>query len=303
MDAISTALHNILHYSFVDEAASPNLYNVQESLRWLLISAGIFIPLSYVCPGKPKQPKFRKDMLADGIYWFFGPFFYHRASNFIIFYLLISFYAVNTTWLNREQQSVIATWPVWVQCVIMLLAADFLQYWVHRAFHKYPLWKFHAIHHSPPDVDWMTSVRFHPVNLLLYSTLMNSFVYLLGFSPAAYDSLFVFNSIYSPLVHANLNWTYGPFKYVLASPVFHRWHHTYPEEGGDKNFAPTFPFLDVMFGTFYMPEGKQPETFGAPHDAIDTEDFLQQMLYPFLPAKKPKAETRQDSLPTQEIKP
>ena len=285
MDFISTAIRYILHYSFVNPWVHPAWYSVQESARWFLINAAIFIPLSFLCPGKPKQPTLRKDMVADGIYWFGAPFFYRHAGAIITSYLLTGLFLVNHTWLNHNSESVIATWPVWVQIPLMLLSADILQYWAHRGFHKYPLWKFHAIHHSPTEVDWMTSVRFHPVNLVLYSTLMNGLVYLLGFSAAAYDTLFVFNSIYSPLVHANLNWNYGPFKHVLASPVFHRWHHTYSEEGGDKNFAPTFPFLDVIFGTFYMPEGKQPEIFGAPHDAI-TGNFLQQMAYPFLPGPK-----------------
>jgi sterol desaturase/sphingolipid hydroxylase (fatty acid hydroxylase superfamily) len=95
-------------------------------------------------------------------------------------------------------------------------------------------------------------------------------------------------------VHANLGWTYGPFKYVLASPVFHRWHHTYPEEGGNKNFAPTFPFLDLMFGTFYMPKDKRPQVFGTPYDPI-TGNFVGQLIYPFRstpaphPPEKPAA--------------
>jgi sterol desaturase/sphingolipid hydroxylase (fatty acid hydroxylase superfamily) len=28
---------------------------------------------------------------------------------------------------------------------------------------------------------------------------------------------------------------------VIATPVFHRWHHTTAERGGEKNFAATFP--------------------------------------------------------------
>ncbi len=66
----------------------------------------------------------------------------------------------------------------------------------------------------------------------------------------------------SAFVHANLNWTLGPFKYVFAGPVFHRWHHTAPDRGGEKNFAATFPFLDVLFGTFYMPAGELPDKYG-----------------------------------------
>jgi hypothetical protein len=82
------------------------------------------------------------------------------------------------------------------------------------------------------------------------------------------------------MVHANLNWTFGPLKYVFASPVFHRWHHTLEDEGLDKNFAPTFPVLDLIFGTFYMPPGKLPARFGV-HDTEFPEGFLGQFVYPF----------------------
>jgi sterol desaturase/sphingolipid hydroxylase (fatty acid hydroxylase superfamily) len=101
----------------------------------------------------------------------------------------------------------------------------------------------------------------------------------MGFSPLVFVILGPINVLFSSLVHANLNWTYGPFRYVIASPVFHRWHHTSQEEGRDKNFAPTFPFLDVIFGTFYMPKGKLPETFGVDDPVPD--DFIGQLKYPF----------------------
>jgi sterol desaturase/sphingolipid hydroxylase (fatty acid hydroxylase superfamily) len=89
-----------------------------------------------------------------------------------------------------------------------------------------------------------------------------------------------FNVFYSALVHANLNWTYGPLRFVFASPVFHRWHHTTQAEGLDKNFASTFPVLDVLFGTFYMPPGRLPEKFGC-GDPEFPEDLLGQFFYPF----------------------
>ena len=49
---------------------------------------------------------------------------------------------------------------------------------------------------------------------------------------------------------------------MIASPVFHRWHHTAAERGGEKNFAATFPVLDLIFGTFYMPKGVLPDRYG-----------------------------------------
>ena len=77
-----------------------------------------------------------------------------------------------------------------------------------------------------------------------------------------------FTTATSAFVHANLNWTLGPFKYVLAGPVFHRWHHTAADRGGSKNFAGTFPIWDLMFGTFYMPENELPDAYG-----VDDKNF------------------------------
>ena len=142
------------------------------------------------------------------------------------------------------------------------------------------MWKYHAIHHAPVIVDWLSSVRFHPVNFICYATFTGVCMALLGFSPQAFAVLVPFNILYSTMVHANLNWTFGPLRYVFASPVFHRWHHSGVKEGGNKNFAPTFPFLDVMFGTFYMPQGRQPKRFGIEANPVP-DNFVGQMVYPF----------------------
>jgi sterol desaturase/sphingolipid hydroxylase (fatty acid hydroxylase superfamily) len=82
------------------------------------------------------------------------------------------------------------------------------------------------------------------------------------------------------LLHANVSWTYGRLRYLIASPTFHRWHHTSEEEGLDKNFAGLFPFIDLAFGTFYMPPGRQPERLGIVNDDVP-DGLLAQLAYPF----------------------
>ena len=103
---------------------------------------------------------------------------------------------------------------------------------------------------------------------------------LLGFSAPAVQVLFIFNHIYSCMVHANLNWTLGPFRFLIAGPLFHRWHHTAAERGGEKNFASTFPILDVLFGTYYLPKHSLPDRYGVADPAFPP-GFGAQMLYPF----------------------
>ena len=35
---------------------------------------------------------------------------------------------------------------------------------MHRLLHRPLLWRFHAVHHSSTQVDWLSAVRVHPVN-------------------------------------------------------------------------------------------------------------------------------------------
>jgi sterol desaturase/sphingolipid hydroxylase (fatty acid hydroxylase superfamily) len=168
--------------------------------------------------------------------------------------------------------------PTLAQLAILLAATDFAQYWLHRGFHDRRLWPFHAVHHSAPDVNWTTTFRTHPVNFLALNASLGVLAKALGFSELTLliaAPIFFFSGA---LTHANLNWTFGPFRYVAASPVFHRWHHGADAACQAKNFAPMFPVWDLMFGTFHMPRGRLPDAFGA--EGVP-EGLLGQLAYPF----------------------
>ena len=187
----------------------------------------------------------------------------------------------------------LSTWPLWAQAAFYLIGTDFLLYWIHRLFHGASMWRFHAIHHSATQVDWTTTYRFHPINLALQPSLVAMVMITLGVRPEVMAALLPFDILSAAFVHANVNWTLGPLKHVIASPVFHRWHHTMPNEGGNSNFAPTFALWDWMFGTFYMPEGKLPEVFGNDDHAFP-EGYFAQLGYPF--TSKPSGEPESQSI-------
>lgn len=169
--------------------------------------------------------------------------------------------------------------PFWSQIAFYLLVSDFCLYWMHRAFHRPALWRFHAVHHASRELDWISAARFHPVNLLFGSIAVDVGLLMAGVTPDIFLVVGPFNVVTSAFVHANLDWTLGPFRRLLAGPVFHRWHHTL--EHGDRNFASTFSFLDVMFGTFYMPEGVLPQNYGI-EDKEMPEGLAMQTLYPIM---------------------
>jgi sterol desaturase/sphingolipid hydroxylase (fatty acid hydroxylase superfamily) len=191
------------------------------------------------------------------------------------------------TYLN-EGQGLLSGLSFWPQAIIYFIASDFLLYWVHRLFHGASLWRYHAIHHSSEDVDWTTAYRWHPINIWAGPLLVGVIMLLLGIAPAVVIFFAPIDTVIAVFVHANLNWTLGPLKYVVATPVFHRWHHTLPGEGGQKNFAPTFAFWDVLFGTFYMPEGRMPERYGV-DDPEFPRGFFGQLVYPFKTSPRPQA--------------
>ena len=172
----------------------------------------------------------------------------------------------------------LAQQPKGLQGIEMLLAADFIGYWEHRLFHGRALWRIHAVHHSSVQLDWLAAFRVHPVNDIATGIFRALPLVALGFQPLVLTGVIPFLTLNAIFIHANVPWTYGPLRYAIASPAFHRWHHTADAEGRDRNFAGLFPVWDLIFGTFHMP-AYQPVRFGI-DDAMPT-GFLRQLVWPF----------------------
>jgi sterol desaturase/sphingolipid hydroxylase (fatty acid hydroxylase superfamily) len=252
----------------------------------ITIALGIvFAVLTHWSACNPGRPWWRKrELVTDICYWFVIPV----GARFVRIGLMIAGAAVLFDIHGAEALikfydngfGPLATLPLWAQALTFLIASDLMMYWIHRTFHGAQLWKYHAVHHSSEDLDWISAARFHPVNLFLGSVAVDAILLLAGISPNVMLWIGPFTTAHSAFVHANLNWTLGPFRYVLAGPVFHRWHHTTLERGGNKNFASTFPILDVIFGTYYMPAHELPDAYGAGEPDFPA-GFGGQMLYPF----------------------
>jgi sterol desaturase/sphingolipid hydroxylase (fatty acid hydroxylase superfamily) len=171
--------------------------------------------------------------------------------------------------------------PVWLQAIEILLLSDLISYWIHRLLHVYrPMWRVHAIHHSAEQIDWLVASRNHPLEPVLFKVLMNYPLYLMGFSPVLLASLMPGVATYSLLLHANLSWGYGPLGYVLASPAFHRWHHSSETDAVDKNYAQLFSFWDYLFATAYFPRGVHSSTYGLRKESLPTS-IWSHFSYPF----------------------
>jgi sterol desaturase/sphingolipid hydroxylase (fatty acid hydroxylase superfamily) len=265
-----------------------------QDVAWALIPitlgmAAAYTALALLAQSQACNPGARwwrsRGLATDALYWLIIPF----ISPYIRVALMLAIAVIPMRIVSEDQLSdynnnglsPVATLHPAVQAAIYLLVSDFLLYWIHRLFHSVSLWPYHAIHHSAEQVDWTTAYRFHPVNLCLGPFLVDALMLYAGISPLVLLALAPWQTISATFVHANLRWTLGPLKYLIATPVFHRWHHTTPDEGGEKNFAPTFSLWDVLFGTFHMPKGQLPRNYGV-DDAQFPQGFVGQMIYPFV---------------------
>lgn len=254
----------------------------------LLVAGALFSVLERLFPALPGRSWWhRRGHFTDLAYWFINPLLTQPAvkAATIVAVVLVAV-ALGAPlgggrlepWI-AARRTVLSFQPAWLQAIEIVVLADLLGYWAHRLFHRRLLWRFHAVHHAANELDWLSSVRVHPVNEALMRVAQVVPLFALGFRGEVLAGVTPLFTLYALGLHANVPWTLGPLRYVLASPAFHRWHHTSEERGLDRNFAGLFPVWDLVFGTFYLPAGEQPAAFGV-RDEVPA-GFLAQLAWPF----------------------
>ena len=159
-----------------------------------------------------------------------------------------------------------------------------LQYWAHRASHTVPvLWRFHKLHHSITELDWVAAARLHPVDQAFARSCIVIPLFVLGFTRGTFGALLIVFTLQALFIHANVRFTFGPLRYVLATPEFHHWHHAADPRAYNSNFAGELPVIDKLFGTLHLEptgaEGRWPESYGIA-DPVPA-GYLAQMAWPF----------------------
>ncbi len=231
-------------------------------------------------PSVPGQKIFRRGFWTDCVYWLWTPIVTKAVTPIAIAIAVLPLVAIFGLHYKTLAQGhgILAAQPLWLQAIEVFVIGDFFGYWQHRLFHQHRLWPFHAVHHSSAELDWLSSVRLHPVNDIGSKLIQAVPLVALGFNLTTVALYAPLTTFYAIMVHANVRWDLGPLRTVFVSPAFHRWHHTKAAEGQDKNFSGGLPLWDILFGTFYMPR-RQPAVFGI--DDPMPEGFLGQMIQPF----------------------
>jgi sterol desaturase/sphingolipid hydroxylase (fatty acid hydroxylase superfamily) len=256
---------------------------VQGVLIGFVVLLLAFRALQLLRPRDKRLPLLRRGFWTDLAYWAFTPLVTKAVTRAVV---IIAIVPVALLAYGKVDKDLLlhgfgpaARLPLWLQAVLILVLGDFIGYWMHRWFHGERLWRFHAVHHSSVDLDWLSAVRLHPVNDALMRVAGAVPLLALGLAPVALAGVAPVLTLMAILVHANLDWDWGPLRAVVASPRFHRWHHTDEASARDKNFAGLLPLWDILFGTYYMPKDRLPQQFGT--ESPVPPGLLGQLLFPF----------------------
>jgi sterol desaturase/sphingolipid hydroxylase (fatty acid hydroxylase superfamily) len=146
-----------------------------------------------------------------------------------------------------------------VSFALYLLAFDFLNYWVHRAQHRFTWWwKLHALHHSQRQLTMWSDNRNHLLDDVIRAIIVVVVAQLIGIAPGQFVAIVAFTQLSESFQHANIRLWFGRVgERLWISPRFHRLHHSigigHESSGrdtlGGHNFGVLLPWWDMLFGT------------------------------------------------------
>lgn len=161
---------------------------------------------------------------------------------FRVVYLAILQYFYNQAIFSIEQ--VLLYW------FVLLIAEDFLFYWLHRFDHQVRLlWAVHVTHHSSEEMNFTVGFRssvFQPLYRFVYFIPLAY----LGFRPIDIVLVYSATQIWGIFVHTDLINKMGWLEYIFVTPSHHRVHHASNAKYLDKNMGMFLILWDKMFGTF-----------------------------------------------------
>jgi sterol desaturase/sphingolipid hydroxylase (fatty acid hydroxylase superfamily) len=240
----------------------------------ILVTALVIVGLELQFPERPDWRPQRSDVVSDAAFMAFVQILLARILAALAVLAIAAWmheHAPSRWWPHD--------WPLGAQMVVMVLAVDFMRYWVHRACHTYtPFWRLHEVHHSPDILYTLNVGRFHPFEKTLHFACDGLPFLLLGVAPEVIGGYFLLYSVNGFFQHSNLRLRYGWLNYVVGSAETHRWHHARDPKTASCNFGNTTLVWDLLFGTWYLP---------GPVDDIGIMDrtypkgFWAQMLTPF----------------------
>ncbi|NOT67513.1 MAG: sterol desaturase family protein [Methylophilaceae bacterium] len=242
----------------------------------------VFIPLERFC-ALHAQKVLRQGFVTDLAYYFINSLLPKLLLALPLSIIALGLHAT----VPGGWYAWVAAMPLGLRFVAAMVVGEFGAYWGHRWSHEFPLlWRFHAIHHSAEEMDWLVNTRAHPLDMVFTRLCGLVPIYVLGLAQPTGNSVdvvpmlyVIFATVWSFFIHANVRWRFGWLEQLVATPAFHHWHHT--NDGADyinKNYAAIFPWVDRIFGSYYLPAQQWPLKYGI--DALTEPNLAGQLWQP-----------------------
>lgn len=258
--------------------ATPYSLGVDWFILSLFFSAVVFIPLERYLAHSP-HPVLRGGWRTDICYFFLS----HVLVQFILILVTASTTTVAAAIAVDPVKALVVGMPLWLQVLLAVFVADLAQAVLHRAYHRVKtLWRFHAVHHSSRDLDWLAGSRVHLAETVLTRSIVLLPLMVLGFSTAAVNAYVIIVGLQAVVAHANIGVRFGWLEYLVVLPRYHHWHHARHVDYWDRNYAIHLPVVDMLMGSFKLPrEGSWPEEYGVLRLETVPRGLVAQHLMPF----------------------
>lgn len=170
-------------------------------------------------------------------------------------------------------------WP-W-QLLATALVHSFVFYWGHRLMHTRWFWTLHKVHHAAEEMNLVTPLRNHPLDLVVMTLLHAGPAGMLGVSPMVVLVYSGLHALHQSWLHSERVTPRAFWNHLLMTPDAHRLHHSSRPEHFDTNFG-VFPLWDWLFGTYLRPSDTgQPQalTYGVPDaDLYNRPEYFREMF-------------------------
>ena len=150
--------------------------------------------------------------------------------------------------------------------LLAILLIDFYMYNWHKINHKYKiLWIFHKFHHQDKNMSASSGVRFHVCEIIFSEIFRTIILIPLGISK---QQISYYEKVLLPVIifhHSNIkinDKTDEIINKIIASPGFHRLHHSNKKIEADSNYGSVFSFWDRLFKTYNKNKASNKIKFG-----------------------------------------
>ena len=252
--------------------------NALQACVYLMAISAVFLPLEFFWRGDrfesvPGLRWLRRDWLNDLCFYFGQTLLFNSLTLFVLGYLF------QQGEISSFLPPVIESLPLSAKIVLVILLSDLFIYWGHRAQHRVGfLWRFHRVHHTALQVDYLAAYREHPLDNIYTRGLETLPAVLLGLDLNLIAGFVTFRGLWALFIHSNVNIRLGFLEVLLGSPHLHHWHHELHRRGL-VNYANLSPLMDVIFGTYHNPP-ERPEEYGVTEPV--RQPWFWQMLDPFI---------------------